>query len=311
MTLARRPFDRSTSDFRDSLSGGGLARLAADKRRLMSGSATNSTFSPPANDGALAEFMLAEQRRALPPQGWRSEDLLCIVVGGHPRSEIADRPLGDWMARTIRRRLADRCGNASPLTPLVMSDFWYLNDRPLLQQPSIVIGEPGVNAAAAHHAVRLPQMLVLEDALRIHLDPEYPKLRACFWVPARSGPNRPRGSSPTATSTASSMRRSPPSIPWRDPHRPIGADIRRHSPDPPGARGLSRLVSPAVSRSDPIRSAAHRDRFRRPDQSAASLAATSRRRSASTIGSSPPARTSARLNESPRRWSATMFSLKR
>ncbi|MGA0873215.1 MAG: hypothetical protein ACO3SJ_10095, partial [Phycisphaerales bacterium] len=46
---------------------------------------------------------------------------------------------------------------------------------------SIVIGEPGVNAAAAHHAVRLPQMLVLEDALRIHLDPEYPKLRACFW----------------------------------------------------------------------------------------------------------------------------------
>ena len=179
--------ERPTSDFRESLSGGGLARLAADERRLMSGSATNSTFSPPANDGALAEFMLAEQRRALPPQGWRSEDLLCIVVGGHPRSEIADRPLGDWMARTIRRRLADRCGNASPLTPLVMSDFWYLNDRPLLQQPSIVIGEPGVNAAAAHHAVRLPQMLVLEDALRIHLDPEYPKLRACFWG---AGPQR-------------------------------------------------------------------------------------------------------------------------
>ncbi|MEY3024726.1 MAG: hypothetical protein RJA16_1552, partial [Planctomycetota bacterium] len=57
----------------------------------MSGSATNSTFSPPANDGALAEFMLTEQRRGLPPQGWRCEDLLCIVVGGHPRSEIADR----------------------------------------------------------------------------------------------------------------------------------------------------------------------------------------------------------------------------
>lgn len=127
-----------------------------------------------------AEQILAECRRESPPgRPWRIEQALVVVVGAHPRSEIADRPLAAWLARTIAARLEAR--GERGLLPIVVTDLWYLSDRLLMQRPAISIGEPGLNAATAHHAVRLPQLLVIEDRLRIHLDPEYPRVRACLW----------------------------------------------------------------------------------------------------------------------------------
>lgn len=140
-----------------------------------------SNPSPRPATTPTSEFLLAEARRSLPtPRGWRTEQLLAIVVGGHPRSEIVDRPLADWLLRTIRERLA-AVGDLGGRIPLVVTDLWFLNDRLLMQQPAIAIGEPGVNAASAHFAVRVPQLLVVDEALRIHLDPEHPKVRACLW----------------------------------------------------------------------------------------------------------------------------------
>jgi hypothetical protein len=128
-----------------------------------------------------AERYLAASRGGRPSDlSWRSEQILAVVVGAHPRAEIADRPLGGWLARTIAERLARRSPVAT-LQPLVITDLWHLNDRLLMLQPAIALGAPGVNATTAHFAVRLPQHLVIEERLRIHLDPEYPRVRACLW----------------------------------------------------------------------------------------------------------------------------------
>jgi hypothetical protein len=127
-----------------------------------------------------AEQILAQCRREVPPgRPWRTEQLLAVVVGAHPRAEVGDRPLAAWLARIVAERLAAR--GERELLPLVVTDLWYLSDRLLMHRPAIAIGEPGLNAATAHHAVRLPQLLVVEDRLRIHLDPEYPRVRACMW----------------------------------------------------------------------------------------------------------------------------------
>lgn len=148
---------------------------------------SGSTLPTPSSDDRSPELLLADRRRHLPLRDeWATEDLLCVVVGGHLRSECEDRPLAEWLVETIRRRL-QAMGETRGVLPMAMTDMWYLNDRLLMRQPSIVVGEPGVNAASAHHAVRLPQMLVLEDALRIHLDPEYPRIRAVMWG---AGPDR-------------------------------------------------------------------------------------------------------------------------
>ncbi|MGA0420870.1 MAG: hypothetical protein ACO3P9_12705 [Phycisphaerales bacterium] len=148
---------------------------------------SGSSLPAPSPDDRSPELLLAERRRHLPARGgWDTEDLLCVVAGAHLRSECEDRPIVEWLVETVRRRLASM-GETRGVLPMAMTDLWYLNDRLLMHQPSIVIGEPGVNAASAHHAVRLPQMLVLEDALRIHLDPEYPRIRAVMWG---AGPER-------------------------------------------------------------------------------------------------------------------------
>lgn len=163
--------------------GGGFCRQHAKNADIH---AMNGASIPSANSQERPlDAALAERRRALPLRGdWTTEDLLCVVVGAHLRSECEDRPIAEWLVETIRRRLVQHLGPSAGsrrVVPMVMSDLWYLNDRLLTQQPSIVVGDPSVNAAAAHHAVRIPQMLVLEDALRIHLDPEYPRVRAVMW----------------------------------------------------------------------------------------------------------------------------------
>ncbi|MFM7261840.1 MAG: hypothetical protein ACKO3W_14685, partial [bacterium] len=77
--------------------------------------------------------------------------LLPVVVGAHLRSEIADRPLANRLVAAIRQwQRANIEDEEARLIPIVMSDLWYLNDRELLLQPTIAIGEPGSNAACAY-----------------------------------------------------------------------------------------------------------------------------------------------------------------
>ena len=58
--------------------------------------------------------------------------MLPIVVGAHPRGEIADRPLANRLVAAIRQwQRAHITDEATRLIPMVMTDLWYLNERVL------------------------------------------------------------------------------------------------------------------------------------------------------------------------------------
>lgn len=119
--------------------------------------------------------------------------LLPIVIGAHLRAELADRPLGyrlreeilRWQQKAIvsqaKRPAGGPAAATEPLVPVVCTDLWYLNTPDLMTRPTICIGEPQVNAASAYFANRLPTALVIDETLRVHLDPEFIDLQACVW----------------------------------------------------------------------------------------------------------------------------------
>jgi hypothetical protein len=117
-----------------------------------------------------------------PDQPIRTEELLAIVVGAHPRAELNHRPLATRMARLVRSwQAATLEPDEQRLLPTVCTDLWFLNDRELMRQPCIVIGEPGVNAAAAHYAARLPRVYVVENHCAVQFDPQFLDGSACLW----------------------------------------------------------------------------------------------------------------------------------
>ena len=127
------------------------------------------------------------------------EDLLPIVVGAHVRAEIADRPLADDLARVVREiRRARGVPEGVGRVPVVCTDLWFLNDADLMRQPAIVVGDPGVNAATAHFARKLPQVFVVDQALQVLLDAEGLDLQCAMWgVDAASTEEAGRGSTAT------------------------------------------------------------------------------------------------------------------
>ncbi|RLS65094.1 MAG: hypothetical protein DWH97_07135 [Planctomycetota bacterium] len=108
--------------------------------------------------------------------------LLPIVVGAHPRSEVADRPLANRLAVAIRQwQRAHVERESARLIPLVMSDLWYLNDQELLLQPTITIGEPSHNAASAYYGTRLPKAYVVDGKLQVLADLAFLEPSVTMW----------------------------------------------------------------------------------------------------------------------------------
>jgi hypothetical protein len=112
--------------------------------------------------------------------------LLPIVIGAHPTAEIEHRPLGYRLSQIVAERATAIIEDAHSLIPLVCSDLWYLNDGALLQRPTIAIGDPSINAATAFFSNRVPTAFVIENVMRVHLDPELIDLHACLWGVDRS-----------------------------------------------------------------------------------------------------------------------------
>jgi len=106
--------------------------------------------------------------------------MLPIIVGAGPRAEISDRPLAQAVLDAIHGE-ATGLLHGTNLHPIILTDLWYLNDRDLLVQPSIVIGDPEQNAASAFHAPRLPTILLVEDHYRILMDQDGGIGHACMW----------------------------------------------------------------------------------------------------------------------------------
>ena len=105
--------------------------------------------------------------------------LLPVVVGAGPRSELADRPLAARVVEAIGR--SEDLPPAADLHPLIVSDLWYLNDRELMLQPTIAIGDPEQNAASAFYGSRLPTMLMVEEQYRVLMDQDAGIGHACLW----------------------------------------------------------------------------------------------------------------------------------
>lgn len=139
---------------------------------------SDADFDMPAEDP-----IFAHARLDVPPDGsYPVEVLLPIVIGAHIKAEIADRPLGDRVARQVRAlRRAHDLAIDEGLVPVVMSDIWYLNEVDLMLQPAIVIGDPGVNAATAHWATRISKAFVVDESHQVLMDLEGPDRVACMW----------------------------------------------------------------------------------------------------------------------------------
>jgi len=50
-----------------------------------------------------------------------------------------------------------------------------------LSRPTICLGRPGLNAASAFFANRLPTAFVLQETFQVQLDLEFITMQACVW----------------------------------------------------------------------------------------------------------------------------------
>ena len=108
--------------------------------------------------------------------------LLLIVVGAHLRAEMADRPLAYRLSQEMSHWLEDHAPDLNvPVIPVICSDVWYVNQKPLQRRPTISLGGPGVNALSAYYANRLSPALVQDNHMIIQLDTEFVDLRVCIW----------------------------------------------------------------------------------------------------------------------------------
>jgi len=108
--------------------------------------------------------------------------LLPVVVGAHPRSEMRDRPLASRLLQAIRLWQRENLQDArSRLRPIILTDLWYLNDKELLLQPTICIGDPSSNAATAYYATRLPKAYVVDGQLQVLADMQFLEPTVVMW----------------------------------------------------------------------------------------------------------------------------------
>lgn len=105
----------------------------------------------------------------------RTDRMVPIVVGAHVLAELGDRP--------IAYGLRDVMAGALPagLTPVVVTDVWYLNSQELRARPTISVGGPARNALTAHLGDRVPSAYVADDRYIVQLDVGLADLTACCW----------------------------------------------------------------------------------------------------------------------------------
>lgn len=110
------------------------------------------------------------------------DKLMLIVVGAHLKAEAGDRPLAYQLQNAVQQQLQQLTGSTDwPISPLVCTDVWYLNNDELHKRPLVSVGGPGVNALSAYLYQRIPTALAIEDQLVIQLDVEMHDLRCAVW----------------------------------------------------------------------------------------------------------------------------------
>ena len=90
-----------------------------------------------------------------------TDRLIWIVTGVQLNAELGDRPLAYRIEKEVRKLLRGVVGpkpKGMPprLSPVVVSDVYYLNDDAAPRRPAISVGGPGVNALSALLVNELP-----------------------------------------------------------------------------------------------------------------------------------------------------------
>ena len=112
--------------------------------------------------------------------------LIWIVTGVQLKAELGDRPLAYRVEREVRQRLArlldpPESGKPPRLSPVVVSDVYYLNNDEAQKGPTISIGGPGMNALSASLVEQLPTPVAIENTLVVQMDLEMNDLRCAVW----------------------------------------------------------------------------------------------------------------------------------
>ncbi len=108
--------------------------------------------------------------------------MIPVVVGAHPHAEYSDRPIAYRLRERMSLWLSKRADEIiDPITPMVVTDVWYLNDASLRERPSISIGGPSVNAFTAYLADKLPSVFAIDDVLMVQMDPQMSDVVATCW----------------------------------------------------------------------------------------------------------------------------------
>jgi len=111
-----------------------------------------------------------------------TDTVLLIVVGAHLIAELSDRPCAYQLAQQIVDWQQEHLEQDEPrMSPIVCSDMWYINSTQLMARPTICLGRPGVNAASAYFANRLPIAFVIEHSFQVQLDVEFLDMQVCIW----------------------------------------------------------------------------------------------------------------------------------
>ncbi len=112
--------------------------------------------------------------------------LIWIVTGVQLTAELGDRPLAYRIERELRDRLGTLLKPPEPgepplLSPVVVSDVYYLNNDDARKGPTISIGGPGMNALSASLVEQLPTPVAIENTLVVQMDLEMNDLRCAIW----------------------------------------------------------------------------------------------------------------------------------
>ncbi|HEV7299123.1 MAG TPA: hypothetical protein VGN72_07140 [Tepidisphaeraceae bacterium] len=115
-----------------------------------------------------------------------TDPLLWIVTGVSLTAELGDRPLAYRIEEEVRQRLRTRLPAVAPgqsprLSPVVVSDVFFLNNEELQSRPAISVGGPGVNMLSGTLVERLPTVLAVDNVLVVQMDPEFEHLQASVW----------------------------------------------------------------------------------------------------------------------------------
>jgi len=104
---------------------------------------------------------------------------ILIVIGIDLKPEEIDRPIAYQLKKEIES--SSKFDNHPFRKCIVISDSLYAHDKILQACPTIAIGGPGVNSAAAKFVEKLPVYLSKDNEYYIQLEKDFKNQKISIW----------------------------------------------------------------------------------------------------------------------------------